>query len=124
MIIVLGSPGSSAQHLNLAGMGPVTLKPDMTTTPNANSVTNYANVMFIDLLGNGFSFVENTNSLPTKSEDYGTQITYAINAFAKQSALGKSKTIALVGEGTFLRSLPGLDDIDALSGIAHISAWP
>ena len=124
MIIVLGSPGSSAQHLNLAGMGPVTLKPDMTTAPNANSVTNYANVMFIDLLGNGFSFAANTSSLPTKSEDYGAQITYAINEFAKQSALGKSKTLALVGEGTFLRSLPGLDDIDTLSGIAHISAWP
>ena len=97
LIIVLGSPGSSAQHLNLAGMGPVLLKPDMTTTQNVNSPTQYANVMFVDLLGNGFSFAANTSSLSTKSEDYGAQITYAINAFANQSALGQSKVVVLVG---------------------------
>ena len=78
-------------------MGPVILRPDMTTTQNPNTATNYANVMFVDLTGNGFSFVTNTSSIPSKSEDYGAQITYAVNALAKKSALGKSKTSVLVG---------------------------
>jgi len=110
--------------MNLAGIGPVTLKPDMTTVPNPNTATSYANIMFLDLLGNGFSFASNTDSLPTRAEDYGVQLTYAINAFANQSVLGQSKVVVLVGEGTFVRSLTGLDDIDTLSGIVHISAWP
>ena len=67
MIIVVGSPGSSAQFINLAGMGPIVLKSDMTTAENPNSPTAYANVMFVDLLGNGFSFVADTSSFPTKS---------------------------------------------------------
>lgn len=64
--MAVGSPGSSAQYLNLGGMGPITLYPNMSTTQNLNTVTNYANVMFIDLLGNGFSFAASTSSLPTK----------------------------------------------------------
>lgn len=35
LIIVVGSPGSSAQFINLAGMGPILLKSDMTTQPNS-----------------------------------------------------------------------------------------
>lgn len=31
LIVVVGSPGSSAQYFNLAGLGPLSLKPDMTT---------------------------------------------------------------------------------------------
>lgn len=31
LLIVVGSPGSSAQYMNLGGIGPITLKPDMTT---------------------------------------------------------------------------------------------
>jgi carboxypeptidase C (cathepsin A) len=68
LIVVVGSPGSSAQYYNLAGMGPLTLNPDMTTVPNPSSVTSFANVMFLDLLGNGFSFLANTTNFPTKSE--------------------------------------------------------
>lgn len=124
LVIVVGSPGSSAQFINLAGMGPVLLRPDMTTVSNSEAVTAVANVMFVDLLGNGFSFVSNTTTFPTRSEEYGAQLTFAINAFAKQSPLAKSSVVVLVGEGTFIRSLPGLDDIDTLSGIIHISAWP
>ena len=95
----------------------------MSTTQNLNTVTNYANVMFIDLLGNGFSFAASTSNLPTKYEEYGVQLTYAINAFAKQSALGQSSNVVLVGESTFLRAIPGLNDIDTLTGIVHLSAW-
>ncbi len=32
LIIVVGSPGSSAQFINFAGMGPILLNSDMTTT--------------------------------------------------------------------------------------------
>lgn len=64
--------------------------------------------MFVDLLGNGFSFVSDVASFPTKSEDYGAQLTYAINTFVKQSVLGKSSVLVVAGEGTFIRSLPGL----------------
>ena len=67
LIVVVGSPGSSAQYYNLAGMGPLSLKPDMTTVQNPNTATNFANVMFVDLLGNGFSFVANSTNFPTKS---------------------------------------------------------
>lgn len=110
--------------MNLAGLGPLTLKNDMTTAQNPNTATNFANLLFVDLLGNGFSFVANVSNFPTKSEDYGQQLTYALNALAKESVLGQSKKIVLVGEGTFLRSLPGLGDIQGLSGIIHFSAWP
>lgn len=124
LIVVVGSPGSSAQYFNLAGMGPLTVKPDMTTTPNPASVTSFANVMFVDLLGNGFSFLANTSDFPTKSEDYANQLTYALNALNKDSPLGRSSTIVILGEGTFLRSLPGLNDISGLVGLVHLSAWP
>lgn len=67
LIVVVGSPGSSAQYYNLAGLGPMTLKPDMTTVANPNAATQFANLLFIDLLGNGFSFVGNVSDFPTKS---------------------------------------------------------
>lgn len=45
----------------------MSLKPDMTTVVNTNTATQFANLMFIDLLGNGFSFVGNVSDFPTKS---------------------------------------------------------
>lgn len=38
--------------------------------------------------------------------------------------MGKSNTIVILGEGMFLRSLPGLNDINNLDGLVHVSAWP
>lgn len=67
LLIVVGAPGSSSQFINLAGMGPIILRPDMTTAQNSDSATAVANIMFVDLLGNGFSFVANTSAFPTKS---------------------------------------------------------
>jgi hypothetical protein len=49
-------------------------------------------------------------------------LTYALNALTKQSSLG-SQNIYIVGEGMFIRSLPGLGDISGLQGLIHISAW-
>ena len=80
--------------------------------------------MFLDLLGSGFSFAANVNDLPTESKTFGVQVTQAINTFAKESVLGQSSNIILAGESTFIRTLIGLDDIDALKGIIHLSAFP
>lgn len=80
--------------------------------------------MFLDLLGAGFSFAASTEEIPKTHADYGKQLTYAINAFISQAAIGKSQKIYLVGEGTFIRSVQGLDDIDPLQAIVHIGPWP
>lgn len=37
--------------------------------------------------------------------------------------MGKSETVVIAGEGTFIRTLPGLDDIDTLKGVIHLSPW-
>lgn len=110
--------------MNLGGIGPLNLNNDLTLSANDGRVTKFANVMFIDLLGSGFSFTTANDDLPKDSAGYGKQLTYAINAFIQQANIGKSKDIYLIGEGTFLRSIPGLDDIDPLEGIFHIGGWP
>ena len=79
--------------------------------------------MFIDLLGSGFSFA-NASDLPSDAKTFGVQLTLAINAFIKESVLGQSPRLFIAGEGTFIRSLSGLNDIDSLKGIIHLSAWP
>lgn len=96
----------------------------MTLEKNPNSFTSSANLMFLDLQGSGFSFVSDPSQLPTEAKSYGESLTKAVNTFAKESTLGQSKVVVLVGQSTFIRTLPGLDDIDALSGIIHISSWP
>lgn len=98
----------------------------MTLSTNPDRLTAYANTMFLDLLGSGFSFAASPNDIPIDYKTYGVQITTAINAFIKESVLGQSKTIILAGEGTFIRAVPGIDDIgiDSLKGIMHLSIWP
>ena len=80
--------------------------------------------MFLDTLGSGFSFVSTPDNLPTKAADHGKILTAAINTFINEASIGKSTQIFLLGEGIFLRSIPGLDDIDPLSGIFHVGGWP
>jgi hypothetical protein len=121
---LLRSPGTSAQYYSLGGIGPLKLNNDMTLSANPNKFTNSANLMFIDLPGSGFSFSSDASSLPSDAKTFGTHITTAINAFAKESVLGQSSKIILAGEGTFIRSLPGLSDIAALKGLIHFSIWP
>ena len=108
----------------MGGIGPVNLNNDLTLTANPNRFTATANLMFIDLLGSGFSFAANTADLPSDAKTFGTQLTIAINSFVAETVLGKSSTIILAGEGTFIRSLTGLGDISALKGIIHLAAWP
>jgi carboxypeptidase C (cathepsin A) len=97
LVIAVGSPGSSSQYLNFGSLGPLILNNDMTTTANPNRLTQFANVMFIDLLGSGFSFANSSSDLPTDSLTFGVQLTYSINQFVKESVLGQSKTIIIVG---------------------------
>jgi hypothetical protein len=96
----------------------------MSLTANPNRFTNTANLMFIDLIGSGFSFTTDPNSLPTEAKGFGSTLSTAINTFAKESVLGQNPKIILAGESTFIRSLPGLDDISGLKGIIHLSIWP
>lgn len=96
----------------------------MTLTANPNRWTNTANLMFIDLIGSGFSFTTDVNTIPSDAKGYGSTLSLAINTLAKESVLGQNKKIILAGEGTFIRSLPGLDDISGLKGIIHLGAWP
>lgn len=118
------SPGNSAQYYSLGGIGPVNLNNDMTLSANPNRFTTTANLLFLDLLGSGFSFASNVSDLPTEAKTFGTQLTTAINTFVSESVLGKSSTIVIAGEGTFIRSLTGLGDISTLKGVIHLAAWP
>ena len=100
------------------------LKNDMTLEANPNRFTASANVMFLDLLGSGFSFASDPSELPSDVKGYGEILTVALNTFIKETALGQSKVVVLAGESTFIRSLSGLKDINGLSGIIHLSSWP
>lgn len=123
LIVAVGTPGRSAQYINLGGIGPKTLKNDMTLMDNPNSLTEKANLMFLDSLGSGFSFVDSGDKIPTEAKAYGDALTKALNAFISGADIGKSKNIYLIGESTFLRSLIGLDDVDPLQAIFHVSPW-
>jgi hypothetical protein len=96
----------------------------MTLSANPNRFTTTANVMFLDLLGSGFSFAANNSDLPSEAKTFGQQLTTAVNTFIKESVLGQSSKVIIAGEGTFIRSLTGLGDIATLKGIIHLSAWP
>lgn len=96
----------------------------MTLSPNPFRFSNVANLMFLDLPGSGFSFTTNITLLPADAQTFGVQLTQAINSFIQESELGKSSKLIIGGEGTFIRSLSGLDDIDTLKGMIHFSLWP
>lgn len=96
---MLCSPGTSAQYYGIKGIGPLNLNNDMTFSVNPNRFTDAANVMFLDMLGSGFSFASNVSSLPSDAKTFGLQLTTAINAFIEQTNLGKSSTLVIAGEG-------------------------
>ena len=96
----------------------------MTMSPNPDALTKTPCLMFLDLPGSGFSFAADPNTLPSKAADFGKQLSQALNTLAKENPLGQSDTIVIAGEGTFIRSLIDIDDIDALKGVIHLSPWP
>lgn len=81
LIIAMGSPGRSAQYINLGGLGPKTLRSNMTLADNLFSLTENSNVMFLDSLASGFSFVASSDSIPTEAKSFGVAMTAAINSF-------------------------------------------
>lgn len=96
----------------------------MTLAPNPNRFTAFANLMFLDLPGCGFSFVQDPDNLPSESAAFGGLLSDAINSFVQESVLAKSSKMVIAGESTFIRTLPGLKDIHALEGLIHLSSWP
>lgn len=93
----MGTPGRSAQYLNLAGIGPKSLNPDNTLADNANRATQFANTMFIDLLGSGFSFASSVDAIPKTTKDHASILSKAINSFISEASIGKSSKIYIVG---------------------------
>lgn len=67
--------------MNIAGIGPKLLTSTLALADNVNSATQLANVIFIDLLGSGYSFASSLDVLPKTSKDYGVMLTKAINTF-------------------------------------------
>ena len=90
LIIGIGSPGRSAQYINLGGIGPKSLKNDMTLIDNPNSLTKKSNLMFLDTLGSGFSFASSSDEIPSDAKSYGVALTKAINDFISGADIGKS----------------------------------
>lgn len=97
LIIAVGTPGRSAQYMNVAGIGPKSLTPESSLTDNANRATQFANTMFIDLLGSGFSFASSAAAIPKSHKEHASMLSKAINSFASETNIGKSKKIYIVG---------------------------
>jgi carboxypeptidase C (cathepsin A) len=67
--------------MNVAGLGPKILTSTLSLVDNPNRATQLGNVIFIDLLGSGYSFASSLDVIPKTSRDYGVMITRAINSF-------------------------------------------
>ncbi len=50
--------------MNVGGIGPKLLTIDNTLVDNPNRATQFTSIMFIDLLGSGFSFATSGAALP------------------------------------------------------------
>jgi carboxypeptidase C (cathepsin A) len=67
----------------LSGIGPISLNSDLSQAQNPNTFTTYTNVMFLDLLGSGFSFAANVADIPSDAKTYGVQLEVAITTLIK-----------------------------------------
>jgi hypothetical protein len=67
--------------MNVAGVGPKILTSTLSLVDNPNKATQLGNVIFIDLLGSGYSFASSLDAIPKTSRDYGVMITRAVNSF-------------------------------------------
>jgi|694.fasta_scaffold149857_1 hypothetical protein len=67
--------------MNVAGVGPKILTSTLSLVDNPNRATQLGNVIFIDLLGSGYSFASSLDVIPKTSRDYGVMITRAVNSF-------------------------------------------
>lgn len=112
--------------MNYGGLGPSFLRQNLTFIDNLYSINKESNVVFLDMIGSGFSFTANVENIPTTSEDYGTFLTEAINAFLSyaRKKYGSFKGIYIISESISLRSFIGVDEIDDLRGVIHVGPWP
>jgi carboxypeptidase C (cathepsin A) len=67
--------------MNVAGVGPKILTSTLSLVDNPNRATQLGNIIFIDLLGSGYSFSSSLDVIPKTSRDYGVMITRAVNSF-------------------------------------------
>jgi hypothetical protein len=102
-------------------MGPLTLTSNLTFLVNNNTPSAYANLMFIDVLGTGFSFASDTKEIPSDYAGIAQQFGYALSQFTSQIDFGKGKLI-LVGESSWIRLLPFFKLSNIASAIA-LSPW-
>lgn len=77
-MIKLYSPGSSSHYLNFGGLGPLLVTSNLTLAQNPNSATQFANLLFLDPLGVGFSFAENIKDVPSSYNAIAQQIVFAL----------------------------------------------
>jgi hypothetical protein len=60
-------------------MGPLLLQPNLTLLANPNSPVAYANIMFVDHLGAGFSFAQDLSEVADTYAKAAAQVAYALN---------------------------------------------
>ena len=68
----------------------------MSLTANPDRFSTVSNLMFLDLLGSGFSFASASSSIPSEAKIFGTQLSTAINSFISESVLGKSSKVVVL----------------------------
>lgn len=120
-LVVMGSPSGSSQYLNLGGMGPLLLANNMSVIVNNNTPNAYANLMFVDILGTGFSFANDPKEIPDNYAILGQQVGYALTQFANEVDFGKGKWV-LVGESSWIRMTPYFK-LTNVKGVVAMSPW-
>lgn len=115
------SPSGSSQYLNLGGMGPLILANNMSLIVNNNTPNAYANLMFVDILGTGFSFASDAKEIPDNYPALAQQVGYALTQFANEIDFGKGKWV-LAGESSWVRMLPYFK-LSNLKGVVALSPW-
>jgi len=70
--------------------------PQLNIIDNPYSLTQFANTVFIDQLGSGFSFPTTPSAIPSTAQKHGSYLTSILNTFTSESALAKSKKMYLV----------------------------
>ena len=56
-------------------------------------------------------------------KDHATIVTKAINSFTSQTNVGKSKSLYIVGESTWIRAVVGMGDVTGLEAMVYLAPW-
>lgn len=95
----------------------------MSLLKNPNTASAYANLMFLDFLGTGFSFINDTKDLPDNYSALAAQVTKALNEFSATIDFGKGKLV-LLGQSAWVRTIPFYQGIQNLVGVVALAPWP